>query len=256
MALAIGLKVEWRTQPLRHLDLLAQFGDCLFRQEPRQFRVVEAIAMDRLGDPVVDAALEQQERIGEEVIGAEKVAPHADRPGGRGHVERQRLLDLVQQVERVAAFAVELIDKGDDRHVAQPADLEELAGLLLDALGGVEHHHGAVDRGQRAVGVLAEILVARCVEQVKGEPLMLEAHHRRGDRDAALALDRHPIRAHPPPLAARLDFTRQLDSPAKQQQFLGQGGLAGVGVRDDRKRPPARNLVGQGAHSIGFSGCR
>jgi hypothetical protein len=28
-----------------------------------------------IADPVVDAALEQQQRIGEEVIGAEKVAP-------------------------------------------------------------------------------------------------------------------------------------------------------------------------------------
>ena len=81
----------------------------------------------------------------------------------------------------------------------------------------------------------AEILVARRVEQVEGEPLVLEAHHRRGDRDAALALDRHPIRAHPPPLATRLHFARQLDRPAKQQQFLGLGGLAGVGVRNDRK---------------------
>ena len=95
-------------------------------------RVVEAAAAHRLGDPVVDAALEQQEGIGEEIIGAEKVAPHADRPGGRGHVERQRLLDVVQQVERAAALAVELVDKGDDRHIAQPAHLEELTGLLLD----------------------------------------------------------------------------------------------------------------------------
>src|SRR5215813_13785498 len=30
---------------------------------------------------------------------------------------------------------------------------------------------------------------------------MLEAHHRRVDRDAALAVDRHPIRAHPLPCA-------------------------------------------------------
>src|SRR5205807_6891212 len=89
--------------------------------------------MDRLGDPVVDAALEQQEGIGERVVGAEKVAPHADRPSRRGHVERQRLLDLVQGIERIAALAVELVDKGDDRHIAQPADLEEFAGLLLDA---------------------------------------------------------------------------------------------------------------------------
>jgi hypothetical protein len=73
----------------------------------------------------------------------------------------------------------------------------------------------------------AEILVARRVEQVEGEPLMLEAHHCRGDRDAALALDRHPIRAHPPPLAPRLHLARLLDGTAKQQQFLGQRGLAG-----------------------------
>ena len=112
--------------------LLARFGERGFRQ-PRQFRIVEAAAPDRLDDPVVDAALEQQQRIGEEVIGAEKVAPHADRPGGRGHIEREALLDLVQEVERVAGLAVELVDKSDDRHVAQPAHLEELAGLLLDA---------------------------------------------------------------------------------------------------------------------------
>jgi hypothetical protein len=77
-------------------------------------------------------------------------------------------------------------------------------------------------RGQGAVGVSlkswwAEIQVARRVEQVEGEPLVLEAHRRRGDRDAALVLDRHPIRAHPPPLAARLDLARQLDRLAKQQ---------------------------------------
>src|ERR1700730_4481362 len=133
MTLAISLRVERRAQPLRHLDLLAQFGECLFRQAAGKLGIVEAAATDRLDHPVVDAALEQQERIGEEVISAEKVAPHADRPGGRGHVERQRLLDLVQEVERVASLAVGLVDEGEDRHVARPADLEEFVGLLLDA---------------------------------------------------------------------------------------------------------------------------
>ena len=92
----------------------------------------------------------------------------------------------------------------------------------------------------------AEILVTRRVEQVEGEPLVLKAHHRRGDRGVALARDRHPIRARPPPVAARLDLARQLDRPAEQQQFLGEGGLAGIGMRNDRKSAPARNLVGKG----------
>src|SRR6516164_9293448 len=198
---AIGLRVERRAEAARHLDLLAQLDECRFWQTARKLGVVEAVAADRLGDPVVEAALEQQERIAEEVVGAEKVAPHADRPGGRGHVEREALLDLVQQVERVAGLAIELVDESDDRHVAQAAHLEELAGLLLDALGGVEHHDRTIDGGQRAVGVLAEILVARSVQQIEGKAFMLEAHHCRRDRDTALALDRHPIRARPAPLA-------------------------------------------------------
>ena len=90
-----------------------------------------------------------------QVVGADEIAAAADRPGHRRGVERQRLLDLVEQIERVAALAVHLVDEGDDRDVAQPADLEQLAGPRLDALGGVDHHDRGVDRGQRAIGVLA-----------------------------------------------------------------------------------------------------
>jgi hypothetical protein len=48
-------------------DLPARFGEGGLWQEPRQLRIVKAAAPDRLGDPVVGAALEQQEGIGEEV---------------------------------------------------------------------------------------------------------------------------------------------------------------------------------------------
>jgi hypothetical protein len=61
------------------------------------------------------------------------------------------------------------------------------------------------------------------------------------------SLDRHPVRPRPPPVAPRPHLARQLDRPAKQQQFLGQSGLAGVRVRDDRKGAP-RNLLGKGAY--------
>jgi hypothetical protein len=63
----------------------------------------------------------------------------------------------------------------------------------------------------------AEILVARRVEQVEGEPLMLEAHHRRGDRDAALALDHHPVRAHLPPRALTSPASWHASCPYKLQ---------------------------------------
>jgi hypothetical protein len=38
----------------------------------------------------------------------------------------------------------------------------------------------------------------------------LPVKERRADRDAGLALDRHPIRARPPPVAARLDLSHEL----------------------------------------------
>jgi hypothetical protein len=76
---------------------------------------------------------------------------------------------------------------------------------------------------------------------------VLKAHHSRGDRNAALALDRHQserARRRSP-----RGFTRQpAGSPRRTAATSRSRLLAGVGVRDDRKGAPACNLVGQGAH--------
>src|SRR6266446_7037672 len=92
----------------------------------------EAAAADGLGDPVVDAALRTTKahpRTNHRRRESRAPCRSARRPGSR----RARATARSRPTERVAALAVELVDKGDDRHVAQPADLEELAGLLLDA---------------------------------------------------------------------------------------------------------------------------
>src|SRR3546814_5265849 len=54
-----------------------------------------------------------------------------------------------------------LVDESDDRHRTQAAHLEQFQRLRLDALRGVDHHHRAVDCGEGAIGILAEILVPR-----------------------------------------------------------------------------------------------
>jgi hypothetical protein len=71
-------------------------------------------AIHRRWSPRVSRATEE-DRISEQVVGAEKIESYADRLGGRRHVECKALLDLVDEVERVAALSVELVDKGDDR---------------------------------------------------------------------------------------------------------------------------------------------
>ena len=130
-------------------------------------------------------------------------------------------------------------------NVAQAADLEQLSGPRLDALGGVDHHDGGIDRGQRAVGVFGKVLVARRVQKVEHQILEFEGHHRGDDGDAALALDLHPVGTGVAPLALGLDLAGQIDRAAEQQQFFGQRGLAGVGMRDDRKGPPPRHFGGE-----------
>ena len=73
----------------------------------------------------------------------------------------------------------------------------------------------------------------------------VEVERRRGDRDATLALHVHPV-GHGVALGlAAAHGAGQLDGAGVEQQLLGERRLAGVGVRDDRERPPPGHLGGE-----------
>ncbi len=55
---------------------------------------------------------------------------------------------------------VELVHEGENRDAALAANFKKLAGLGLDALGGIDHHDGGIDGGKHTIGVFREILVA------------------------------------------------------------------------------------------------
>ena len=75
------------------------------------------------------------------------------------------------------------------------------------------------------------------VEQVHDAVPVRELEHGRGDRDAALLLELHPVRGGRAPALPRLDRPGAGGQRAAvEQELLGEGGLAGVGVRDDRER--------------------
>ena len=140
------------------------------------------------------AALEQVDLLAPPIVHADERAVAMDRPRDRDDSRcrgrpRRRSIEL----ERILADAVALVDEGEDRRAAPLADGEELPRPLLDALAVVEQHDGAVGGDERAVGVLGEVLVARRVEQVDVVALVLELHHARRDRDAALLLELHPV---------------------------------------------------------------
>ena len=155
------------------------------------------------------------------VDGADEIASTPDRPCDRRGVERQRLFDLVDQIERVAAFTIHLVDESNDRNIAQPAHLEQLARPRLDALGGIDHHDGGVDRRERPVGVFRKILVAGGIEQIEYPAAVLEGHDRSHDRNTALAFDRHPVGTGRTPVPLGLDLPASWIAP-RTQQLLGQ----------------------------------
>ena len=84
-------------------------------------------------------------------------------PEGPGHgdgADPEHLLDLVQQVDGIAAGPIELVDEGEDGNPPPAANGKKLLRLRLDPLGTVDEHHRGVGRGERPVGVLGEVLVA------------------------------------------------------------------------------------------------
>ena len=172
------------------------------------------------------------------VVNALKFLAAADGPVDGVGVDAKLALDLLAQLERVARFAIHLVDEGEDGNVAQGADAEQLARLRLDALRAVDDHDRAVCRHERAVGILGEVLMARSVENVDAVAAVLELHDGGGHGNAALLFDLHPVGGRRAGALA-LDLAGLRDGPAVEQKLFGQRGLTGVGVRNDGKGPAA-----------------
>ena len=95
----------------------------------------------------------------------------------------------------------------------------------------------AIDAAMRAT----ELQFARLLKDAASG---FEGHDRSHNRDAALALDAHPIGACLAAVRLGAHFAGELNGAAKQEQLFSQRRLAGVGVRDDRESAPARDGVG------------
>ena len=83
------------------------------------------------------------------------------------------------------------------------------------------------------------------VEQVDHAVAVGELQHRRGDRDAALLLERHPVGRGRAAVAAGLHRAGLAgERAAVEQELLGERGLARVGVADDGEGAPAGGFGG------------
>ena len=151
---------------------------------------------------------------------------------------------LVGVLLRLRGGQVDLVEHRHDRELVLHRQVEVGEGLRLDALRGVDEQDGALARGQRARHLVGEVDVAGGVDHVEGEgvPGDLPGHPDglRLDRDAALALDVHPVEVLRPHVA-RLDHAGDLQHP------VGQRRLAVVDVGDDAEVADHRRR-GRGGH--------
>lgn len=195
--------------------------------------------------------LEAREPVVAQVPDAAEVSGDTHGPGQGHGLQPGSLRDLVHEGQCVQARAVPFVDDSDDGEVALFADLEQLHGLRLKALGRVHEHHGAVDGGEHAVGVLGEVGVAGGVQQVDHGVPVGELQGGRADGDAAVLLHLHPVRDRLLAVGLAAGSAGGADHLGVQGEGLGERGLAGVRVGDDSERPAAGGLLMDLVHSGG-----
>ena len=147
---------------------------------------------------------------------------------------QQELEALVDDLGAAGVGPVGLVDHQDDGQARHQRLAQHEAGLRQRALAGVDEQEHAVDHGQAALDLAAEIGVARRVDDVDRHAAPVDHRVLREDRDALLALEVagvHHAVDDGDPLAERAGGT---------QHGVDQGGLAVVDVRHDGDVAQAR----------------
>ena len=143
--------------------------------------------------------------------------------------------DLLGVLLWLGGRQVDLVQHRDDVHVGFERHVEIGERLRLDPLGRVDQQHGAFAGIERAGHLVGEVDVAGGVDEVQHVAVPRQPDRLALDRDAALALDVHPVQVLRPHLA-RLDDPGELQHPVRERR------LSMVDVRDDAEVPDHRRI--------------
>jgi hypothetical protein len=108
-------------------------------------------------------------------------------------------------------------------------------GLGLDALSGVDDEHDPLAGREGPAHLVAEVDVARRVDQVEDVALPVHPHVLGLDRDPALAFQVHRVEV----LLAHL---AGVDGPGELEDAIRKGGLPVIDVGDDAEVPDPREV--------------
>ena len=141
------------------------------------------------------------------------------------------VLDLGLDAFGLGAGKIDLVDERDDLKVGVHGHHGVRHRLRLDALGGIDHEHGAFACGQAAADLVSEVDMTRGVDEVElvGLPIIggiVDANSLAFDGDAAFALDVHAVKQLGLHIAIR-------HGAGHLQNAVGERGLAMVDMGDD-----------------------
>ena len=135
-------------------------------------------------------------------LGADPARPGVGVEDGEGDLVlvgvevQEQLLDLVDDLGDAGVGPVDLVDDEDDRQPGLEGLAQHEPGLGQRALGGVDQEEDAVDHGQAALDLAAEVGVAGGVDDVDLHPAPAHGRVLGQDGDALLALE--VARVHDP----------------------------------------------------------
>jgi hypothetical protein len=189
---------------------------------------VVALEVDRLHRDQVDHAL--------------VLALQTDRELHEHGVVLELFAELFHHALGVCARAIELVDEGEARDLVAPHLAVDGHRLGLHTRHAAQHQDGAVEHAQRALHLDREVDVTRRVDDVDVVLVPLAVGGRRGDRDAALALELHEVHggAH---LVLPLHLVDAVNPLGVEEDALGERCLARVDVRADPDVADLREVV-------------
>ena len=230
-----ALLIEVVGGTVQKLQILHELVVIFLCQKLRKRRILQGIGAGFHLPGAAGIGLEEIHVTGLPVEDPLEVMAAADGPVHGTGADAQHVLDLVQELIGIPGLTVKLVDEGEDGNVTHHAYLEQLDGLGLHALRAVNDHDRTVRSHQGSVGILREVLVSRCIQNVDALSLIVELQHGGGHGDTSLLLDLHPVGHRMLAGLPALDGSGQVDGAAVQQELLCQCGFTRIRVGYDCK---------------------
>ena len=239
-----GREIEFMAGTFEHFQLLDGHDVVVGIEGVAQCGIGEARNIFRGAISSAGGALEEVNVFLLDIVDAFERRTIAERPSDGNGGESEDFFEFVEEGDGIQRGTVALVHERENRHAAAATDFEQLAGLRLDAFGGVDDHKRGIDGGEHAVGVFRKVFVTGGIEQVDRVAVKLELEHGGRDGDTALALERHPVGRGGALVLAGGDGAREVHGVAVEKKLLRQRGFTRIGMRDDGKGAAAGDFLG------------